>query len=426
MTPRRRFLKTTALAALGLASSKGPRCWGGTNTPSVVIVGGGFGGLNAALALRALLPAARITVIDSNPTPLHCPGSNAVIAGLAPMGAITASADRLLEAKGIRQILGTVSAVDAHRKRLTLETGAALPYDRLIVATGIGFRWDALEGYNAALSQRFPHAWQAGPQTELLRRQIAALPAGGVVLITAPVAPYRCPPGPYERASLIAHRLSRDNPRAKIIVLDAKSRFPKETAFKAAWARLYPGRIEWISLDTEGPLDHLDARNQTLVTAFGRFKADVLNLIPDQKASPLAERLGLTDTSGWCPVFPANFESRTMKDVHVIGDAAALGPLPKSAFAAQNEARHCALAVALSLNGQPAPDPELINHCYSLVAPDQAISVTGRYRLNTSRTGFETRLLAESGPSDDPRAEALETRDWLRLLYHSTFGNPNL
>src|SRR4030095_1832356 len=247
--------------------------------------------------------------------------------------------------------------------------GTRLPYDRLILAPGIDIRWGALPGYDEAAAARMPHAWRAGEQTLLLRRQLEAMPDGGLVVISAPANPFRCPPGPYERASLIAHYLKAQKPHSKLIVLDAKDAFSKQRLFQAAWAELYPGLLEWVPLSKGGNVTSVDAATRTLVTDFGKHQAKVANVIPPQKAGRIAEVAGVADRSGWCPIDPVTFESKLQPGIHIIGDAAIAGAMPKSAFAANSQAKVCAAAVATLLAGGMPPSPKLINTCYSLVAP---------------------------------------------------------
>lgn len=416
---RREFMKwAPGMAAIGALKS-GPVC-ASRGIPCIVVAGGGFAGLNFAHALKQLAPAIKIIVIEQNPHYVRCPGSNQVIAGLRSMASLTHQPASGLARKGIQFLQGNITGMDAERRFIQLEDGSRIGYDRLIAAPGIDFRWDKIEGYGKTQSLTVPHAWQAGPQTQILKDQISALPQGGVFMMTVPGNPYRCPPGPYERASLIAARLQRVNPRAKILILDAKTKFSKEKGFKAAWTSLYPGMIEWISFETEGEIDHVDVKNRIVATAFNRYRADVLNIIPPQKAGKLSETLGLTDDSGWCPVDPVTFQSLKIPFVHVIGDATSYGPVPKSAFAAQTEARACALVVALSILGANPPKPRLINHCYSLVSPERAISVTGVYGIKEG-TGPEALSVMESSPESDQQLEFAQAMDWLTLLIRSTF-----
>jgi hypothetical protein len=234
---------------------------------------------------------------------------------------------------------------------VTLTNGAPASYDRLVLAPGIDINWGALPGYNEAASERMPHAWKAGEQTLLLRRQLEAMEDGGTVIISAPANPFRCPPGPYERASLIAYYLKTKKPKSKLIILDAKDAFSKQRLFENAWKELYPGMLEWVSLSAGGKVTSVDASSRTFVTEFGKHKASVANVIPPQKAGRIAERAGVTDRSGWCPVEPVAFESKQQPNIHVIGDAAIMGgcrnplsrPTPRQRYA-QLRSRSCSPA----------------------------------------------------------------------------------
>ena len=269
--------------------------------------------------------------------------------------------------------------VDAGAKQLVLGVGT-LDYDRLILAPGIDLRFDVLPGYTEAAAERMPHAWKAGPQTTLLRDQLRAMPDGGTVVMSIPANPYRCPPGPYERASLIAWYLKTQKPRSKLLVLDAKDVFSKQKLFQQAWAALYPGILQWVSQSDGGTVTGVDAGAMTIKTDFASHKADVANIIPPQRAGAIAVAAGVADRTGWCPVDPVSFESKLVPGIHVIGDAAIMGAMPKSAFAANAQAKVCAEAVTALLAGRAPAEPRLINTCYSLVAPDYGISVAGVYR----------------------------------------------
>jgi NADPH-dependent 2,4-dienoyl-CoA reductase/sulfur reductase-like enzyme len=270
-----------------------------------------------------------------------------------------------------------------------------------------------------------PHAWKAGEQTLLLRRQLEAMPDGGVVALAAPPNPYRCPPGPYERASLIAHYLKTRKPRSKVLVLDAKDTFSKQKLFMDAWARLYPGLLEWVSLSDGGKVTAVDPTTNSLVTDFETHKADVANVIPPQRAGRIAERAGVADRTGWCPIDPATFESRLQPGIHVVGDAAVAGAMPKSAFAANAQAKVCAAAVARLLAGGAPGEARLINTCYSLVAPGYGISVAGVYRpANGQLTDIEG--AGGASPLDAPletRAREAEYADaWFKTITGEVFG----
>jgi sulfide dehydrogenase [flavocytochrome c] flavoprotein subunit len=267
-------------------------------------------------------------------------------------------------------------------KRVELKGGEKLNYDSLVLSPGIDFRWDAIENYNEAAARTIPHAWKAGEQTKILRRQLEAMQDGGVVIVAPPANPFRCPPGPYERVSLIAHYLKAHKPKSKILILDAKDKFSKQPLFMQGWDALYPGMVEWVKGSDLGGIERVDAATRTLYSTFGKeFTADVINLIPPQKAGVIAHTTGLVNADGWCPVDQRSFESAIHKDVYVIGDASVAGQMPKSGFAANSQGKVCAAALAAKILGIEMPDPSYVNTCYSLVSPDYGISVAAVYRL---------------------------------------------
>ena len=422
-TSRRELLKLGVTAAAGAALFP-TRAWAQSTAARVVVVGGGFAGASCARALRQTDRRIAVTLVEPNPTFTACPLSNAVIAGLRELRAQQFTYDRIA-ADGIVIARTTATGVDPQARSVTLADGARLPYDRLVLAPGIEIRWNALSGYDQAASAQMPHAWQAGEQTLLLRRQLEAMDDGGLVVISAPANPFRCPPGPYERASLIAHFLKTKKPKSKLLVLDAKDAFSKQRLFQQAWSELYPGLIEWVPLSKGGSVTSVDASTRTLVTDFGRHQAKVANVIPPQKAGRIADVAGVTDRSGWCPIDPATFESKLQPGIHVIGDAAIAGAMPKSAFAANSQAKACAAAIARLVSGATPSAPQLINTCYSLVAPDYGISVAGVYQPS----GGQLAEVAGSGglsPAEAPRAtraaEAVLAEAWFLTITDEVFG----
>ena len=270
-----------------------------------------------------------------------------------------------------------------------------------------------------------PHAWKAGPQTLLLRDQLRAMDDGGLVVMSAPANPFRCPPGPSERASLVAWWLKTWKPKSKLLILDAKDAFSKQRLFQNAWAELYPGLVEWVPLSQGGKVTSVDPSTLTFVTDFGRHKAAVGNVIPPQKAGAIAQQAGVADRSGWCPVEPVTFESTLRPGIHVIGDAAIMGGMPKSAFAANAQAKVCAAAIADVLAGRRPVDPILINTCYSLVAPDYGISIAGVYRpdkgvlADIPGAGGVSQLEAVGGLRGQ---EARNASSWFRTIVAEVFG----
>jgi NADPH-dependent 2,4-dienoyl-CoA reductase/sulfur reductase-like enzyme len=420
-TSRRDFLKT-AVAGASAAVLPMPAIAQGAGG-RVVVVGGGFGGATCARFIRRIDPRIAVTLVEASPTFTACPFSNLVIVGLRELKAQEFGYDKLATDQVTVQI-SPATAIDSQSRNVTLGNGASLPYDRLVLSPGIDIRWDGLPGYTEAAAERMPHAWKAGEQTLLLRRQLEAMEDGGTVVISAPANPFRCPPGPYERASLIAYYLKTKKPKSKLIVLDAKDAFSKQGLFQAAWKALYPN-LEWVSLSSGGKVTSVDAGAMTLVTDFARHKADVANVIPPQKAGRIAEIAGAADRTGWCPIDPATFESKLQPNIHVIGDASIAGAMPKSAFTANAQAKVCAAAVAKLIAGGKPDDPRLINTCYSLVAPDYGISVAGVYRpadgqlKDVEGSGGVSPINA---PASTRAAEATFANGWFSTITQEVFG----
>jgi sulfide dehydrogenase [flavocytochrome c] flavoprotein subunit len=418
----RRDLLTTA-AAVASAALPIPAMSQGS-AGRVVVVGGGFAGTTCARFIRRIDPRITVTLVEGSPVFVACPLSNAVIAGLRDLQAQQFGLDKVAD-DGVVLARAPAIGIDAQARFVALTNNARVSYDRLVLAPGIDLRWDALPGYSEAASERMPHAWKAGEQTLLLRRQLEAMEDGGTVFISAPANPFRCPPGPYERASLIAYYLKTKKPKSKLILLDAKDAFSKQRLFQNAWKELYPGMLEWVPLSAGGKVTSVDAADMTLVTEFGKHKATVANVIPPQKAGRIAETAGAADRSGWCPVDPVTFESRQQPNIHVIGDAAIMGAMPKSAFAANAQAKVCAAAVAKLLGGSSPDQAKLINTCYSLVAPDYGISIAGVYQAADGQLK-EVEGSGGVSPIDAPSTtRALEARladGWFKTITEEVFG----
>jgi len=420
-TTRRAFLSGGAAAATAALLPAPALAQGKAR---IVVLGGGFAGATCARALRRADPRFEVTLVEPNPIFTACPFSNAVIAGLRDIQDQCFGYDAIRN-QGIALAPEQATAVEAQARRVALRSGAALDFDRLVLAPGIAIRWDALPGYDETAAAVMPHAWLAGDQTLLLRRQLEAMADGGTVVISAPANPFRCPPGPYERASLIAYYLKKAKPRSKLIILDAKDNFSKQRLFQNAWQQLYPNLIEWVSLSNGGKVISVDAKTRTLVTDFATYKADVANVIPPQRAAGIAQLAGVADGTGWCPIDPVTFESRLQPNIHVIGDAAIAGAMPKSAFAANAQAKVCADAVAALLHGETPAPPKLINTCYSLVARDYGISIAGVYHpaggqlADVEGAGGVSPLDA---PADFRALEAAYAQAWFRTITAETFG----
>ncbi|HTE36442.1 MAG TPA: NAD(P)/FAD-dependent oxidoreductase [Reyranella sp.] len=418
MATRRSFL--TLMATVGLA----PAVASAQGAAKVVVVGGGFAGAACARALRKLDPNLAVTLVASGKAFSACPFNSSVIAGLREPVRQEFSYDSLA-ALGIEVAAAGATAVDPAAKTVTLTGGDTLAWDRLVIAPGVDMNWTAITGYTAAAAEKMPHAWTGGPQTLLLRRQLEAMDDGGLVVISAPATPYRCPPAPYERASLIAHYLKTTKPKSKVLILDAKDGYSKQHLFEEAWAVLYPGMIEWVPLSKGGSVTSADPATMTVKTDFEDYKAAVANIVPPQKAAAIAARAGVTDRTGWCPIEPIGFESTLQPGIHVLGDAALMGGMPKAAHAAAEQGKVCAAAIVANLAGRAATEPALENICYSLAGPAYGFVETNKYRpekgqllavpgaVNTSPVGANASLRAQ---------EASEDEAWFHTLATETFG----
>ncbi len=427
MPSRRTSLRYLGLSGLVLAGALPPASGVAASTRTrarVIVVGGGFAGASCAGELKAIDPGLAVTLIEPRTTYTACPLSNLVLASTRSIEAQQFGYQGL-RARGVTVRHTQARAVDALARTATLADGERLEYDRLVLAPGIEIRWGLLPGYDRAAAERMPHAWQAGAQTLLLRDQLRAMPDGGLVVMAVPDNPYRCPPGPYERASLIGHYLQQHKPAAKLLVLDAKDRFSKQPLFEQSWRALYGERIEWQGRADGAQVVAVDPSTRTLETDFDVVRADVANVIPPQRAGDIARVAGVTDASGWCPVMPLTFESTLAPGVHVIGDAAIANAMPKSAFAANAQARYCAVQISRALRGEDPVPAKLLNTCYSMAAPEHAFSIAGVYQPGAASwqevpgAGGSSPLDATAGMR---RREAVYARDWFRTLTDAVFG----
>ena len=389
----------------------------------VVIVGGGTAGATAAKYIRRADDSVEVTLIEPNEYYYTCYLSNEVLGGNRKLETLKFGYDGLRK-HGVTVVQDTVIGIDPAGRKVVTEGGKSFTYDRCIVAPGISFR-NNIEGYDEAAAEKFPHAWKAGAQTALLRGQLEAMADGGTVLIAPPPNPFRCPPGPYERASQIASYLKTHKPKSKILVVDSKDKFSKQGLFTQAWERHYPGMIEWKkAADTGGGIVRVDAKAGTVSTDFDDMKVDVANIIPAQKAGVIAAAAGLTDDTGWCPVTGKTFESTIHKGIHVIGDAAIAAPLPKSGYAANSQAKVVAAAVVELVNGREAGTPSWVNTCYSIVAPDDGISVAMVYNLVDGKVAKVEGAGGLTPMDSSPEARKREVQyaySWFNNITHDIF-----
>ena len=423
---RRRCLQ--ALMAAGVTGLNGCAAPHGSALARarVLVVGGGYAGATAAKYLRLLSDqAVDVTLVEPNPHLVSCPVSNLVIGGLRTLDDITLSYERLSSRHGVRRVQDRVVAIDPQRRTATLAGGERLGYDRLVLAPGVDFLWDRIEGLKAAHDEgRVLHAWKAGPETLALARQIEAMPDGGTCVIAIPEAPYRCPPGPYERACLIAARLRRTHPRAKVLVLDANPDITSKAAlFRQAWKDLHPGMIEY---RLQHRVTGVDVRTMTLRFEVQEdLRADVINLLPDMRAGDLAVHAGLATANGrWCPVDFRDFRSVHAPGLHVLGDALQIAPgMPKSGHMANAQAKVAAAAIVAELLDLEADArPMLNNVCYSLVDTDQAIHVASVHAWQPEQRSFVPVPGAGGLSAQRSSLEARHAEAWARNIWADMLG----
>lgn len=415
---RRDFLK---LSAAGIVVGAFPGCATTAGEivkkkgQRVIIVGGGFGGATAAKHIRMWGEnKIEVVLIERNPTFISCPMSNMVLGGSRTISDLTQSYDTLTSKYGIELVRGEVTAIDPQQQTVTL-AGGYLRYDRLIVAPGVDFMFDEIEGLSAVVAgESIPHAWKAGAQTTLLRKQLESMADGGVFAISIPKMPYRCPPGPYERACQVAFYLKNNKPKSKVLILDANPDIvSKKGLFMAAWNELYPGMVEYRA---NAEVKQVNVAGKILKTEFEDVTADVLNVIPPMKAGAVASLAGVVNVDNrWCAVDFLSYESKAHKNVHVIGDSVSAA-LPKSGHLATSQAKVCAAAVIELMQGrQPDPSPAIANTCYSMVSNTEAVHVAHVYRFNAEKQAM---IAAEGGGVSGKRSEAEGTLAsyWLKNI----------
>jgi sulfide dehydrogenase [flavocytochrome c] flavoprotein subunit len=425
---RRGFIQTAGAAtAIGMAGV--PYIALGASK-KVVVVGGGTGGATAAKYIRMADPSVEVTLIEANKHYYTCYMSNEVLGGERTLDSIKFGYSGLAK-HGVKVVNDVVSGIDPKAKVVKTIGHGDFAYDRCIVAPGIDFRWDKIEGYDAEVAQKIPHAWKAGPQTAILRKQLEQMKDGGTVVIAPPPNPFRCPPGPYERASQIAMYLQHSKPKSKVIILDPKPKFSKMGLFVGAWKKLYGyetdnALIEWHGQQEESGVVKVDAATKTVTTAFGdEIKADVLNVIPAQKAGKIAATAGLTNDGGWCPIDLLTFESTLHAGIHVIGDASIATGMPKSGYSANSQAKVCAAAVVAMMNGKEPGTPAYVNTCYSIAGKDYAFSVAAVYRLAEDRskiTKVSGGLTPADASAEQLKREVLYAHSWFNNITHDIFG----
>ena len=419
---RRTFLTTSAAGATTLSA---PQVIGAAHgRPRVVVIGGGAGGATAARYIaKDSKGAIDVTLIEPSRRHYTCFFSNLVIGDFVDFEATGHSYARLASDFGVNVVHDMAVGVDRDAKTVTVASGAKFTYDRLILSPGIDFVPDSVNGWSLNDQDVMPHAYKGGTQAALLKAQVDAMPQGGTYVMVAPPNPYRCPPGPYERISMVAHVLSQKNPTAKIIIADPKPAFSKMALFSEGWEAYYSGMIEWLGPDFGGDIVTVDPDKMMVDIDGEEVKADVCNVIPAMKAGRIAELAGVTNDKGWAPVNAADMSSKMDPDIHVLGDSAEQGDMPKSGFSANSQAKVCAMAVRGALTGSKVFPARYSNTCWSLIAADDGVKVGANYEATEEKIARTDGFISQIGEDAATRkATYEESIGWYAGITSDMFG----
>ena len=418
---RRNFLGT---AVAGAATMAAPMVMGaGHGRPKVVVVGGGAGGATVARYLaKDSAGEIDVTLLEPSRQYYTCFFSNLYLGGFRSMDSLGHSYGGLAAEYGINVVHDWAVGVDRDAKTVTTAGGHTLPYDRLILSPGIDFVDGAVPGWDVSAQNAMPHAYKGGSQAELLRAQIESMPQGGTYAMVAPPNPYRCPPGPYERVSMVAHLLRDINPTAKILIADPKENFSKQGLFEEGWEAHYSGMITRIGPDFGGDVIEVDPNAMTLTIDGMVNNVDVCNVIPAMKAGRIAEIAGITE-GNWAPVNAIDLSSKMDANIHVLGDAAAQGDMPKSGYSANSQAKVCANAVRGALTGSTVFPARFANTCWSLIDADDGVKVGATYEATDEKIASVESFISQTGESADVRAATYrESLGWYDGITADMFG----
>ncbi len=420
MPMNRRLFLGSGLAVSALASAPAVI---GQAKPRVVVIGGGAGGGTAARYIAKDSDGAiDVTLVEANPIYTTCFFSNLYIGGFRDFESLQHGYGKLSDA-GVTVINDMATAVDRAARTVTLAGGQVLPYDRLVLSPGIDFRDGSVPGWSTDAAEIMPHAYKAGPQTQLLKAQIEAMPQGGVFAMIAPPNPYRCPPGPYERICMVAHLLKQTNPTAKILILDPKEKFSKQALFEEAWGTYYNGMIDWVGPDFGGGDVEVRPDTMEVVVEGEAQKVDVCNVIPGQQAGMIARIAGVTDDSGWAPVHPDTMKSKADEAIWVLGDSSAQGDMPKSGFSANSQAKVAAMAIRAELTGSRTFPARYSNTCWSLLAPENGVKVGASYEPTPEKIASVESFISNTGEDADLRRVTYEeSLGWYAGITADIFG----
>lgn len=417
---RRKFIGSTAAVAAVLSAPMVKAAHHGK--PRVVVVGGGAGGATAARYIaKDSKGAIDVTLIEPTRMYYTCFFSNLYLGGFKDIEDIGHSYGSLA-ASGVNVVHDWAVGVDRDAKTVALAGGGSVPYDKLILSPGIDFVEGAVQGWDLSAQNAMPHAYKAGSQSELLKAQLMAMPEGGTFAMVAPPNPYRCPPGPYERVSMVAHFLKEHNPTAKIIVADPKEKFSKMALFQEGWNNHYAGMVDWIGADFGGGDVSVDPHAMTVTIDGEETKVDVCNVIPAMKAGRIADLAGVTD-GNWAPVNAADMSTKADADVYVLGDASSQGDMPKSGFSANSQAKVCANAVRGALTGSKVFPAKFSNTCWSLIAPNDGVKVGATYEATPEKIAKVDGFISQTGETSDVRkATYEESEGWYTGITSDMMG----
>ncbi|WP_210208695.1 NAD(P)/FAD-dependent oxidoreductase [Rhodoplanes roseus] len=421
MAITRRGFSIAALAGAGMLAV--PAVLRAQAKPRLVVIGGGPAGATVAkYVAKDSNGAIDVTLVEPLQKFLTCFHSNLYVGGFKPWDAL--AQDYKLAAYGVKKVDQAASAIDRDKKQVRLADGSVLPYDRLVVAPGIDLDFASVPGWSAEAAEIMPHAWKVGPQTQLLKKQLDGLEDGATIVMIAPPNPYRCPPGPYERVSCMAHILkTKGHSKSRIVIIDPKDRFSKMALFQEGWQNHYPGMVEWMDPKMHGGLKNVDPKAMTVTTDLETIKADLVNVIPKQMAGRIARDAGLANASGFCPIDPASMKSAQDPSVFVLGDAAIAGAMPKSAFAANSQAKVVAMAVRGELTGSRTFPARYANTCWSILAPDDTVKVGGRYEAKDGAIAEVEGFVSKTGETADLRRQTSEENmGWYSGIVADIFG----
>ncbi len=423
---RRGFNAAAGAAGLTLGLGTATQVFGaGDAKPKVVVIGGGTGGATAArYVAKDSKGGIDVTLIEPTKRYYTCYFSNLYIGGFRDYESLGHSYDKLASEYGINVVHDWAVSVDRKKKVVVLGSGAMVPYDKLIVSPGIDLKFESVaEGYSLADQAIYPHAWKSGTQAKLLKAKVEGMKQGGTFVMVPPPNPFRCPPGPYERISMIANYFKKNNPKAKIIVLDPKDKFSKMGLFKDGWERHYKGMIDWMPLSTLGGLKGIDTSTGEFKTDLDTFKADAGCVIPANTSGHIARIAGLANDKGWCPIEPASMKSQVDGDIYVIGDASVASAMPKSGFSANSQAKVCAMAVRGELTKSKVFPAKFANTCWSLIGPDDGIKVGATYKAGAKKIEPTAKFISKTGEDADLRkATYEESVGWYDGITKDIFG----